>query len=58
MYIYVYIYIIPKRSLLDPLKAYKINMFDLPLDVPGPLETYWLPLCQILTLGNALQPEL
>ena len=29
-----------------------------PLGVWEPLETYWLPLCQILTLGNALQLEL
>ena len=37
-----------------PLKTHQIDIFDLFSNIPSHLKTYWLPLCQVLTLGNAL----
>ena len=55
-YIYIYIYIrSPPEDPPGPLKTHKINIFEGPLGVPGPLETYWLPLYKIITFANALQ---
>ena len=60
MYIYIVIHIyilsLPEEH-PGPLKAHKINIFDPSLGVPSPLETYWLPLCQIPELGDALRLE-
>ena len=57
IYIYLYIYIytlLPPEDPPGPLTTHKINIFELPLAVPGSLETHYEALCQILTFGNAL----
>ena len=50
--------IIPLHDPPEHLTTHKTNIFDLPLGVPGPLETNWLPLCQILSFGTALGLEI
>ena len=54
--IYIYDISHPGRPPLTPFKTNYFHNFQTPLGVPDPLEPFWLPLCQILTLGNALGP--
>ena len=41
-----------------PFKTAGFNYNWTPLGVAEPLETWWEPMCQNLTLGDALAPEL
>ena len=50
---HIYIYIISSpEDAPRLLKTHKINIFELLLDVPSPLETYWLPLWQNSHFGK------
>ena len=45
-------------TLPKPFRTVYFNCFGIPLGVPETLETWQEPLGQILTLGDALGPEL